>query len=255
MVGNIFPTTDEEKLFCRRIEDMIARCEKQYTAQFSFFLDARQTMLARQTLARVGCDSFGFWGGYEDAERVMLGIFPPYAEAEDYPLTQLCAEYRTEDILTHRDFLGAILSLGMSREVIGDILTGEGRTVVFATHVAAELILMELEQVGRVGVKLSRNSTHPLPQSGRVEELSGTLSSLRLDCVVAFLTRLSREKATGLIKSGVVNLQHSPCEKIDRQVEVGDRITVRGYGKFVMKELLGYSKKGRIRVVVHKSIG
>ncbi len=233
----------------------MARCEKHYTETFSPFLDGRKALLATGVLAQNGWDNFRLWGGHEGAERVMLGVFPPYTDSQDFPITPLSLTCRAEDELTHRDFLGATLALGLERETLGDILVEPGRAVIFAAPVAAKLIMLELGLVGRVGVKIAEGFCEPLPGMGRVEEMSGTVSSLRLDCVVAFLTNLSREKAAALIKSGAVNLAYCPCDKVDKQAQEGERITIKGYGRYRIQQILGLSKKGRTRLLVHKSIG
>ncbi len=248
--------TGEEKLFCAHVDDMIQRCEKTYTAQFTHFLDERQALVARQTLARAGWQNFLLYGGYEGAERCILGVFPPYDEAlaEDFPLCPITFTYRGADSLAHRDFLGSLMALQLKRESLGDIVVEQGRTVVFALPAAAAVICSEVKKVGAVGVKVSQSAPGQLTVCRQFQAIGGTVSSLRLDCVVALVTRLSREKAAQLIRSGLVMLDFVPCLQVDRLVKEGDRMSIRGHGKYIVGGSDGLSKKGRIRVTVQKYI-
>lgn len=248
--------TDEEKLFCAHLGDMLARCEKKYLPQFTQFLDERQALIARQYLARCGWQDHLFYGGYPDAARTLLGIFPPYSEwnEQSFPLQPVTLTFRKEDKLSHRDFLGALMGLQLKREAIGDILTEQGRAVVFLTRTVAPLVLSELSKVGAAGVKCSEAPPAELPAPREFQTLSGTVSSMRLDCVVSLVTKLSREKAAQLIRSGLVQLDYAPCQQVDRLLKEEDRLSIRGHGKFIVGGCDGLSKKGRIRLTVQKYI-
>lgn len=248
--------TGEEKLFCAHIEDMLARCEKTYVPQFTHFLDERQGLVARQVLARAGWQEFLLYGGYAEAQRCILGVFPPWSEPEagEFPLCPLTFTYREADSLSHRDFLGALMALQIKREALGDILVGRGQTVVFAAPAVAPLICGEVNKVGAVGVKVSQGLPQQLPVAHETQTISGTVSSLRLDCIVALATRLSREKAAQLIRSGLVTLDFVPCQQVDRLVREGDRMSIRGYGKYTVGGEDGLSKKGRTRITIQKYI-
>ena len=246
--------TEEEKLFCARVEDMIARCEKKYTPQFTHFLDERQALIARQVLARSGWQDHLFYGGYPDAERTLLGVFPPYTDPDEaaFPLQPVTVTFRGADNLSHRDFLGALMGLQLKRETVGDILVEQGRAVIFFTKTVAPLVLSELTKVGSAGVKLSDAPLTELPAPREMQSISGTVSSMRLDCVASLVTKLSREKAAQLIRAGLVQLDFVTCQQVDRTVKEGDRLSIRGYGKYIVGGDDGLSKKGRIRLTVQK---
>jgi len=245
---------EEEKIFCSHIDDLINRCEKKYIPQFTHFLDERQGMIARQMMARAGWEDYLLFGGYDAAARCVLGVFPPYHEApeEEFPIQALTFSYREEDSLSHRDFLGSLMALQIKREALGDILVGKGQTVVFASPPVASYIQNELKKVGSVGVKISQGMPETLSIQQEFQSISGTVSSLRLDCVVSLATKLSREKSAQLIRSGLVMLDFVPCQQVDRLVKEGDRMSIRGHGKYNIGASDGFSKKGRIRLTVQK---
>ena len=246
--------SDEEKLFCSHIEDLIKRCEKKYIPQFTHYLDERQGMLVQQVMNRAGWEDYLLFGGYEAASRCILGVFPPYHDVvtDDFPIQPLTFVYRGEDSLTHRDFLGSLMALQIKREALGDILVGKGKTVVFTSPSIASFIQNELKKVGSVGVKISEGMTEDFVVEQDFQTISGTVSSLRLDCVVSLATRLSREKSAQLIRSGLVMLDFVPCQQVDRLVKEGDRMSIRGHGKYNIGASDGFSKKGRIRLTVQK---
>lgn len=235
-----------DDLTAARIRDAIRLCSAKSTPRFVGFLDMRQAAAALAVCRQEKAEG-RFFGGYEDAERRVFGVFPDWCEPDDslYPIVALTAEYRAADRLTHRDFLGTLMALGITRESVGDILTGEGRTVLFVIKDIAPYLLAQVEKVGGTGVRLAEGMTGELPAGGGFEELAGTVSSPRLDCMVAALIRQSRGKAQQLIAEGNVSVNSLLCEKETRILSEGDRISIRGAGKFIIDSLGGLSKKGR----------
>lgn len=157
----------EEKLFLERIRDLVTLCDQRGIPRFSAFLDERQQRIALSagSLPGVTC---GFWGGFPDAERKMFYALPDYCSPEDeslYPIRIITAEFPRQYALTHRDFLGALMNLGLRREAIGDILVGEGRAVLFLWETVADLVLSELSKAGRVGLRLTEGRPEELPGS------------------------------------------------------------------------------------------
>ena len=245
----------EDALFAARIEDMFTLAEEKCLTRFSFFLDEHQQSLARQIAASHG-GNYGFYGGFADSERTVLGIFPFYQEVEYtlYPVVAVTVTFRKEDTLSHRDFLGALMSLLIKRESIGDILVGEGIGVIFTFDTIAPIIIQELTKIGRVGVRCQMGPPQSLPVSHHFLDLSGTVSSMRLDCIVSFLTNLSREKSAQLIRSGLVQVGGMVWESVSDTVQPGSKISIRGYGKFLIEEQGALTKKGRIHLLCKKYI-
>ncbi len=221
---------------------------------FLGFLDEREAALCGELLKREKGAHFLFWGGYEEAERRLLGLFPDYLEPDEtlFPVAPLTFSFRREDTLSHRDFLGAFMALGVERDVVGDILTGQGRCVAFIRREMERYFLQNLEKIGRVGVRAASGMEGPLPIAREFLELSGVVASPRLDCLVAFLCRVGREKAAGLIASGMVMRNHREILSVSERVCEGDVLSVRKQGKFIIDRLGPLTGKGRLAVQCRK---
>lgn len=219
--------------------------------RFSAFLNEREAAVAK---AAGGAE---FFGGYDGAQRTVCGFFAgTYAQdlphEEYYPINAATFTFRERDKLSHRDFLGAILSLGLKREVIGDILTEKGYAVVFCAPQALESVL-SLTKVGNVGVSAQEGIAKPLPEV-KVKIIEAAVSSLRVDCIVSAAANVSREKAASLIKSGLVNVDFAQCASVSKEVREGAVISVRGSGRYRLKETTGSTRSGRVRVVIEKFV-
>ena len=156
------------------------------------------------------------------------------------------ASFYEEDALTHRDLLGSLMALGVTRETLGDILVFPRWADVLATAPAAELLLSDWTDAGRV-----RLHTAPLPLAQltppqeKTKEIRDTVSSLRLDAVLSAMLHVSRGTAAELIEAGRVEINHLPVEKPHAPVYEQDVFTVRGKGRFRLTALPGKSKKDR----------
>lgn len=243
----------DEKLFAARVEDTVSLCERTDTPRYFGFLGAAQTAQAAEHLARRGV-KFSFFGGYEGAERVFLACLPPWCYEPDYPLTAVTLKFRAEDTVGHRDVLGALMGLGIVREAVGDILLESGRAVVFLRRDIVGYVEEQLTTVGRVGVQVSEGFCEPLPNIGKTQEGTVTVSSLRMDCVVGALCSVSRSGAAQLLSDGKVILNSVGVQKPTKTVEKGDILSVRGYGRFVLGSCDRVSKKGRIILEYSKSV-
>ena len=221
----------EDKLFVSHVADMVSICERTCSSRFSAFLTEGEAALAERFLRYEGFSHFMMWGGFEGAQRVMLGVFGEYEEpmAEEFPLAAVKFRFRECDSLSHRDFLGSLMSLGITRNQIGDIICSEGRAYALLTRAAAEQAVF-IEKIGRVGVKCAyADSDEKIVRNDKFSEISGTVASLRLDCVVGTATRLSREKSCALIRSGSVSVNHGVTESVSDTLKEGDVLSVRGF--------------------------
>ncbi len=247
-----------DKLFTARLGDMVALCERDGAVVFSSFFDERQCAEAEAWCARnTGALRYRLWGGYEEARRRMLAVYPDYCESyilEEFPFVCLTFEYRDEDRLSHRDFLGSFMGLQLKREVIGDIVVTDGVAQAFLTEVAARHVSGSLSKIGRVGVKITDDKPFILENAQKFHEISGTVASLRLDCVVGLAAKLSREKAASLIRTDRVEVNHLPVSSISHELRGGDILSIRGYGRFVLSEINGHTKKDRIHINLKKYI-
>ncbi len=235
-----------------RLEDHIKLGRKRPC--FLGFLDEAQGAFCQEYLSRRKEIAFQFWGGHEDAERVMVGFFPDYLDpsAELFPITPFALTYREEDKLTHRDFLGSFMALGVERSVIGDILVGKGECVTFLKEEIGEYFLQNIRKIGRVGVKASLTWEGPLPGAREFSEMSGVVASERLDCLTAFACRTSREKAAGLIAAGLVSVNHRETLSVSQRLKEGDLLSIRRQGRFMIDQLGPLTSKGRLVVKCRK---
>ena len=239
-----------------RVWDAVRLCERRGAPQFVGFLDERQAALAESEAKKAGCGRARCCGGYEDAERVILGIFPEDREPERsaFPIVPLTAAYRPCDRLTHRDFLGSLMALGIERSTLGDVLVEDGRAVIFAHKDIAPYILSQMEKVGRVGVALTEGAQNPYPSGRGFQRIEGTIPSMRLDAVIAAVLHISREKSAALILSGQVQLRFTPAQSLSAQVGAGDKLSIRGYGRYTMEQIGVITRKGRYKFSVRKYI-
>lgn len=244
---------EEERYLSAHIADLQRLSVRSGVPRFSAFLNEREAVVAENSVKGRPC----FYGGYDGAARVICGfVEDTYAEelaaSDCFPIIPLTFTYRQRDKLSHRDFLGAILSLQIKRELVGDILTAEGYAVVFVHETAAELV-SALDKIGKVGVSCQKGITMPIPQQ-QTKRIETTVSSLRLDCIVSAAVNISRDRSASLIKSGMVNADFSPCLNVSAEVKENTVISVRGSGRFRLSEISGESRKGRLRIVIEKYI-
>ena len=247
-----------DKLFSARLSDLTEQCRKNNCCTFSSFLDERQCAEAEAWCRRnAGELMYRLWGGFSDARRRMLAIYPDYCEdfvEEEYPFVCLTFSYRKEDKLTHRDFLGTFMGLRLKREVIGDIVVTDGKAQAFFTEVAARLVMLTVTKIGKVGVKVSDDRPFELEVVQEYKSISGTVASLRLDCLVSLAAHMSRENAASMIRADKVDVNHFTASSVSQELREGDIISVRGSGRFVLSAVKGMSGKGRIHVELLKYI-
>ena len=238
----------DDALLEARLTDAVEMAKRRSRRHFVGFLDEREAEFARSLMRRLRFDRFLLWGGHEEAERVLFGAFPSRLDPDvsSFPLTAVTARFRREDVLTHRDLLGGLLSQGVQREALGDILIETGRAVFFVRGELASFLVDQTDRIGRAGVKLSAGAEEPLPPAHRYEEFSAVVASPRLDCVVAAVAGLSRDKAASAIASGLVTLNYREELSSSRLLEEGAKLSIRGKGKYVIDRLGPNTKKGRL---------
>ena len=219
------------------------------------FLSTAQQEAAQRLIAAAGSPRHLWAGGFEDAERKVCAFLPDWQEEEDWepPFTALRCRWQSEDKLTHRDFLGSILGQGLDREKVGDILVGQGVCDILVFRELSSYLLQNLTGAGRARLRVEEIALSDIKAPEKqVREVRDTVSSLRLDAVLATGFSTSRGKAADLISAGRVELNHRPCVKADRTVNEGDVMTCRGLGKCVVAEVGGLSKKGRVILTLER---
>jgi len=244
----------EDELFLARIGDMLRLSRNNYSTRFSSFLTSRQQQLAQAYGLRHGLDNFLLYGGFDGAQRLMLGVFAPGEKPREdaFPLEVLTLCHRPKDPPGHRDFLGALMALGITRESVGDIYPGPGRCVLAVTRPAGALMRGELTKVGSTGVRICPGLPGDFHVRQNFEEHRGTVQSPRLDSLVSVLTGLSREKSVKLIQRELVRHRNTTAKSSSALCREGDEISVRGYGKFVVDTIGAPTKKGRLPIHYRK---
>lgn len=244
----------EERVLLARVCDKLAAAERGMPACTPFLSTAEQEA-AQRLIAAAGHPRHLFSGGWPDAERKVCAFLPDWQEPEDWqpPFTALCCRWQSGEKLTHRDFLGAVLGQGLDREKVGDILIRPGVCDILVFQELAPYLLQNLTSAGRARLRVEEISLEEVqaPET-ELRVIHDTVSSPRLDAIMAAGFSMGRSKAAALISSGKVELDHRPCIKADRPVEQGAVITCRGFGKCVVSELGGLSKKGRTIVTIQR---
>ncbi len=244
----------EAELLPARVRDCVSGCERSQVPRFLGFLNETEVSVAINTLKSLGAVKYEFFGGYDGAERLMLGIFPEWCETPQFPIEPLSFCFRKQDSLAHRDFLGALMALGISRESVGDILIEDGRAVVFLARDILGFVESQMDKIGRVGVTITKGFSPPLPNASRLESFTVTVASNRLDCVVGALAGVSRGGAADMLEAKTVFLNAVCVEKPTRAVCSGDKISIRGKGRFQIESIEEKTKKGRTLLKYNKYV-
>ena len=250
----------EERILLARVLDKLELAQGRGVPAHTPFLSPGEQASVTDLLNAWGRPRHLFWGGYPDSER-RICVFPADWQEEDGicagpegPLAALEARFPPDAALTHRDVLGALMGLGLNRELLGDILLPQpGLCQVVALRESLPILLSQWEGAGRWRVSAAEIALDRLaPRPAQVKTIRDTVATPRLDAVTAACFSLSRGKAAALIAAGRVSLNHRECLKADRQVAEGDTITCRGLGKCVVREVPGQSKKGRTMLIIER---
>lgn len=248
----------EDRMLLAKLWDKINAGIRRDIIANSGFLSPREQEMARYLFGQVpGLHAFG---GFPDAERRMLVYLPEYLEEgylmnEDSPVVCLRAKFYEGETPNHRDFLGALMGAGVSREAVGDICVSIGSCDFFVIREIAPYLLQAFTSAGRTKLHLE---TVPLSQASipepEVKEIRDTVASLRLDSIISSGFRIGRSLAAQHIAAGKAAVDGLPCEKPDKAVSEGCKISVRGLGKIKLKQVNGQTKKGRISVVIDRYV-
>ena len=248
----------EDKVLLAKIWDKINSGLRKNILSSTCFLSPRELEMARFLFGDL--DGLYAFGGYEEAERKMLVYLPDYLDESvltdaDSPLVCLRAEFYHGDSPSHRDFLGALMGAGIGRETVGDICVGKESCDFFVTAEVAPYVEQNFTSAGRTHVRISRISHDqvqiPEPE---VKEIKDTLASLRLDSVISSGFRIGRSLASQYVTQGKAAIDGLPCEKPDKTVSEGAKISVRGLGKIKLVSVNGKTKKDRISVTIYRYV-
>ncbi len=243
---------DSDELLKARLKDICSQTNIKNIPTFLGFLNEVEFSLCKSIL-EANHIKHTFWGGYDQAVKKYICILPDWAHTADFPFSCVRFDFNSNYSLSHRDFLGKLMSMGLSREKIGDIIVNEGNAFVFLANSIASFCVDNISKVGSVGVSAS---VCDAPEIHTKEFLSirKVVSSKRADCVVSAVCNLSRQKAKEFILSGKMIVNYKVCENTSQIICDSDVLSLRGYGKFIVKSTSGTTKKDRIVLELDKYI-
>lgn len=248
------PLTDGEKkwqLHFERKLDHLGEAESFSTS----FLDPRQVELAETSLRRRGDLSYTVFGGYAGAERNAISVFPAQHKEILPDLAVLKVDWSGRDQPPgHRDLLGAVLSLGLRRDQVGDIILFEdGGAAIIIVASKADFVTAQLVQAGSTSVSCSIFDSAHLPFAGNDgREVKGTVASLRADSVISLGFGIPRSRVALLIKGGIVRVNWRAISSPSYKLKEGDQVSLKGKGRLFISAVQGETRKGRIHIRLKK---
>lgn len=246
---------ETEELLKKRFAELAQKCYQKNQYTFTGFLGLADAACFYEMERELSFVPYDLWGGCEGAERVMIrfGSVEMLGYEEEFPVVclKICplAE-KFADVLTHRDYLGALMNLGIERDVLGDIVI-EGKTAwVFCTKSISDFISENLTKVKHTSVLCTVSTDIPSFFNRDVQEIKLQISSERIDGVIAKVYKLSRSDSSELFRQKRIFVRGRLCENSSRLLKTGDAVSVRGYGKFEYRGETGISRKGKLNVLI-----
>ncbi len=241
-----------DKITIRRILDKIEQTLQKHTIESTNFLNPHEIYLAKSVLNRFSDLNYLISGGYEKAERKIITIYPEYYFEDDIDIAVSPLKISGEiKHLTHKDYLGSVLSLGLERDKIGDILIYKEYSIVMVKKELENYIIFNLNKIKNINVKTSISAIEEIkaPEMKYKESIEFLLS-LRLDSIISATFNLSRKESFKIIKREDVKVNFELIDKPSREIQIGDLISVRGFGRFILYDIKGKSKGDRFICIV-----
>ena len=254
----------DDKILLAQILDKVEAVENKNKIEHTDFLDMSQIELVQKFINKIKITNYMTYGGFEQAERKMYVIYPEKFNTEvvSKNLSNIVDIVRIklpDDLkgkYSHRDYLGAVIKLGVKREKVGDIIVSQDGADIIVDKDITKFLLENLNSLTRFSK--SKITVEQIENLRKVEvkkeELDIIVSSLRLDNVISELARCSRNKALEIINMERVFINFQNETKKTKQIKPGDIVTIRGKGRFYIKELVGQTKSGRTIIKVEKFV-
>lgn len=248
----------DELLLCKRFKELAIIAENKGICTYSDFLNLNEMNIFLSLIKELPNIHYELYGGYEEAERRMICFYSK--DSYDQPEFKIqCLKIRPRnqkfsDNLTHRDFLGAILNLGVDRSKIGDILVNENEGYLFVDSKISNFIVENLIRVKHTTIECSFTDSSEVHIKPNFKEITGTVSSLRLDAVLSVAFKTSRSSLINYIAAGKVFVNSKLIESNSYVLKENDVVSVRGMGKFIYKEMTNQTKKGRYYITLQKYV-
>lgn len=245
----------DEMMLQKRLIELSKIAYQRGIVTYSDFLNLNELNILHTTPKHELYSQYETFGGYEFSERQMVAFLPDALCYEHfYPISVLKIvplQKKFADKLTHRDYLGAILNLGIERCKIGDILVQENEAILFVHQSLEQFMLDELRRIKHTSVMVTLEDAQVFSYTPDIKEIKGTVSSLRLDSLLSLAFSSSRSKLVAYIENGKVFVNGKLITSNGYQIKENDIVSVRGLGRFQYKEMMSQTKKGRYYVTIH----
>lgn len=247
----------EEQLLQRRFQDLALMADKREIALFTDFLNLHEQDLLDRMKKELPDIKYFTYGGYLDAERKIICLcgnrYIEDVREIEFPISCLRItpiNQKFSDKLNHRDYLGAVLNLGINRSKIGDIIVNEHESYLFCSLSISSFIMDNLLRIKHTVVSTSLMEYKDFIYNPNLKKITGTVSSVRLDSILAVAFKGSRSKLSGLITGGKVFVNSKSILSNSYLLKENDIVSVRGFGKFIFKGVTNQTKKGRYSVEI-----
>lgn len=244
--------TEKKDIFL--LSRLVDVCNNVYAPQFFDFYDEVFQRKIEDTIKNYGVP-YLFFGGHTESERKMLCIYPDYTDSEDLEWPIFAMEFEITIPIDHRNVLGELMALGITRESIGDIDVGEKRVQVIAHQRLQDFLWINFNKVKGREIKTEMIKWNKIvPSEKKFKRISCVIASNRLDGIINKIWGFSRQNSLVFIKQGKVRVNYTEISKNDFRINAGDVISLRGKGKAKIVSMEDRTKKGNIRVEVDKYI-
>ena len=250
---------ESEEFLIKRLIELSDKAWQNSQYFFTDFLNETQLAVYHNIEKKLSPAGSSVYGGYEGAERCMvrLGSADAFGYDEEFPVKCVYVQPLTAkfaDVMTHRDFLGALMNLGIERDVVGDLLTDGTDCYILCEDKIANFIIENLDQVKHTHMKCS--VVNDIPQEMRPKTVREEIqaASERIDAVAAKICNLSRSDSVEMFRTQKVSVNGHVCENNAYMLKAGDVISMRGYGKYRFIGVSGTTRKGKANIVYEKYV-
>ena len=244
----------EELLLQKRLVELSKNAYQRGIVTFSDFLNLNELNILHTIPKDELHTTYVTFGGYDYSERQMVAFLPDALCYDyEYPISVIKVsplQKKFSDKLSHRDYLGAILNLGIERCKIGDILVEENHAILFVHKTLEKFLLDELRRIKHTSVMTAVEDMQEFHYEPTTKEIKGTVSSLRLDSLLALAFASSRSKLVAFIEGGKVFVNGKLITSNGYQIKENDIVSVRGLGRFRYIETMSQTKKGRYYITL-----
>lgn len=246
----------EEHAFIDQVLEWREQVQNEYTFRLLDFLDPREANIVESIIGAKEDVRCAFWGGYEAAERKRAILYPEYytPQTEDFDLVLFSIRYPAKFVtVDHPQILGSLMGVGLKRTKFGDILINQSDVQIIVARQVAEYVRLHFNQIGKTKVNLEETSFDRLIEVNEAwKEQTITISSMRLDTILAEVFNLSRQKVTPYIQNQLVKVNWKIVEDSSYQCGEGDTLSMRGFGRCKIKGIEGRTKKDKWRIRIAK---